>query len=98
MLDPRQTFIDVTVQIGQDVTLYPGAILQGHTVIGDGSVIGPATRLTDTYVGSRSRIEQTTAVDSHIGEGCVVGPYAFLPEGTKVESGVRTGAFYDGSQ
>ena len=98
MLDPRQTFIDVTVQIGQDVTLYPGVILQGHTVIGDGCVIGPSTRLTDTHVGPRSRIEQTTALDSRIGEGCVVGPYAFLPEGTKVESGARTGAFYDGSQ
>ena len=24
MLDPRQTFIDVTVQLGRDVTLYPG--------------------------------------------------------------------------
>ena len=32
MLDPRQTFVDVTVQLGRDVTLYPGTILQGNTV------------------------------------------------------------------
>lgn len=98
MLDPRQTFIDVSVSIGRDVTLYPGVILQGHTTISDGCVIGPSTRLTDTYVGAQSRIEQTTATDSRIGEGCIVGPYAFLPEGTKLESGAKTGAFYDGSQ
>ena len=30
MLDPRQTFIDVTVQLGRDVTIYPGTILQGR--------------------------------------------------------------------
>lgn len=98
MLDPRQTFIDVTVHIGRDVTLFPGVILQGSTSIGDGCVIGPSTRLVNTEVGANSTVEQTTARDSIIGEGCEVGPYAFLPEGTKVESGARTGAFYDGSQ
>jgi bifunctional N-acetylglucosamine-1-phosphate-uridyltransferase/glucosamine-1-phosphate-acetyltransferase GlmU-like protein len=33
-----------------------------------------------------------------VGDACEVGPYAFLPEGTKIESGAKTGAFYDGSQ
>jgi len=98
MLDPRQTFIDVTVHIGRDVTLFPGVILQGRTVIGDGCVIGPSARLVNTEVGANSTVEQTTAHDSVIGDECEVGPYAFLPEGTKVESGARTGAFYDGSQ
>ena len=98
MLDPRQTFIDVTVQIGGDVTLYPGVILQGHTTIGDHCIVGPSVRLIDTTVGAHTRIEQTTAQDSVIGERCDVGPYAHLPEGTKVESGTKTGAFYDGSK
>ncbi len=31
MLDPRQTFIDVTVQLGRDITLYPGTMLHGST-------------------------------------------------------------------
>ena len=31
MLDPRQTFIDVDVQLGRDVTLFPGTILEGRT-------------------------------------------------------------------
>ena len=52
MLDPRQTFIDVTVELGRDVTLYPGTILQGTTVVGDGCEIGPNTRLVDCAVGS----------------------------------------------
>ena len=98
MLDPRQTFVDVTVRIGRDVTLYPGAILQGRTVIGDGCVIGPSTRLTNVEVGANSTVEQTTARDSVIGDECEVGPYAFLPGGTRIESGARTGAFYDGSK
>ena len=61
MLDPRQTFIDVTVQLGRDVTLYPGTILQGNTVIGDGCEIGPDTRLVDCVVGLRARSSRTAS-------------------------------------
>jgi bifunctional UDP-N-acetylglucosamine pyrophosphorylase/glucosamine-1-phosphate N-acetyltransferase len=94
MLDPRQTFVDVTVSLGRDVTLYPGTILQGDTVIGDGSEIGPDTRLVDCTVGAGARVEHTVGRDSEVGEGATVGPYAFLPPGSTVTSGEVTGAFY----
>ncbi len=94
MLDPRQTFIDVTVSIGQDVTLYPGTILQGSTVIGDGCDIGPDTRLVDCAVGSGAFVEHTVGHDAEVGEGAVVGPYAHLPAGSSVAAQETTGAFY----
>jgi len=94
MLDPRQTFVDVTVKLGRDVTLYPGTILQGDTVIGDGCEIGPQTRLSDCTVGAGSRVEHTVGRDAEIGEGAQVGPYAFLPAGSAVVAGATTGAFY----
>ena len=56
MLDPRQTFIDVTVRIGRDVTLYPGTMLQGSTVVGDECEIGPDTRLVDCSVGDGATV------------------------------------------
>src|SRR6478735_3399238 len=59
MLDPRQTFIDVTVRLGRDVTLYPGTILEGNTVVGDGSDVGPDTRLDDCIVGRGCQIQHT---------------------------------------
>ncbi len=67
MLDPRQTFVDVTVTIGRDVTLYPGTILQGSTVVGDGCDIGPDTRLVDCAVGSGAVVEHTVGHDAEIG-------------------------------
>lgn len=94
MLDPRQTFVDVTVSLGRDVTLYPGTILQGSTAIGDGCEIGPDTRLTDCAVGSGAVVEHTVGRDSEIGEGAHVGPYAFLPTGSSVKPATTTGAFY----
>jgi bifunctional UDP-N-acetylglucosamine pyrophosphorylase/glucosamine-1-phosphate N-acetyltransferase len=94
MLDPRQTFVDVTVRIGRDVTLYPGTILQGDTVIGDGCEIGPDTRLDDCTVGNDAVVEHTVGHDAEVGAGAVVGPYAHLPAGSSVADGETTGAFY----
>ncbi len=94
MLDPRQTFVDVTVRLGRDVTLYPGTILQGETVIGDGCEIGPDTRLVDCTVGRGAVVEHAVGRESEIGEAAQVGPYAFLPTGSSVHAGTVTGAFY----
>lgn len=94
MLDPRQTFIDVTVSIGQDVTLYPGTILQGSTVIGDGAEVGPDTRLVDCAVGRGATVEHTVGHDAEVGINAHVGPYAHLPVGSSVMTNSITGAFY----
>lgn len=94
MLDPRQTFVDVTVQLGRDVTLYPGTILQGDTVVGDGCEIGPDTRLVDCRVGADAVVEHATGREAEVGAGAHVGPYAYLPPGSTVVAGTSTGAFY----
>jgi len=97
MLDPRQTFIDVTVELGRDVTLFPGTILQGRTVVGNGTEVGPNTRLVDTIVGKRCVVENTVAHDCEIGDDAHVGPFASLHPGTSVAAGQHTGPFYTGS-
>ena len=94
MLDPRQTFVDVTVKIGRDVTLYPGTMLQGSTVVGDRCEIGPDTRLVDCAVGNDAAVEHTVGHDAEIGPHAVVGPYAHLPTGSVVAPNEATGAFY----
>jgi len=95
MIDPRQTFIDIGVRIGRDVTLFPGTMLQGDTSIGDGCEIGPNTRLVDCRVGRASRVENSVGRLATIGDDCHVGPFAHLAAGASVADGRRTGAFYD---
>lgn len=91
MLDPDQTYVDSTVTVGTDVTLFPGVLLQGHTVIGSGCEIGPNTRLVECVVGEGSSIEASTAERVSFGAGVVVGPYAAFEPGTSVRDGVRVG-------
>jgi bifunctional UDP-N-acetylglucosamine pyrophosphorylase/glucosamine-1-phosphate N-acetyltransferase len=94
MVDPEQTYIDTGVRLGADVTLFPGTILQGDTVVGGRCEIGPHTRLVDTVVGEGSVVANTVATSAEIGDGATVGPFAHLAPGASVPGGTVTGPFY----
>jgi bifunctional UDP-N-acetylglucosamine pyrophosphorylase / glucosamine-1-phosphate N-acetyltransferase len=94
MVDPAHTYVDATVRVAKDVTLFPGTILQGQTVIGAGAEIGPDTRLVDCVVGEAAIVDKSSGRDAEIGAGAIVGPFAALQAGAHIPSGTRTGAFY----
>lgn len=97
LVDPDRTHLDATVSLDQDVTLYPGTMLQGSCKVGAGADIGPDCHLIDTVVGDGARIVQTVAVKATIGNGANVGPWAALGPGDDVASGVTTGPHYAGA-
>ncbi len=97
LVDPASTYIDADVRLAPDVTVFPGAILQGRTIVGAGVEIGPGCRLVDCTVGEHTVLEHTIARMSEIGADCYVGPYAVLEPGTHLASGTRTGPFYTGA-
>ncbi len=94
MLDPEHTYVDVTVELSADVTLFPGTILQGRTIIGPGAEIGPSTRLVDSVVGAGAVVANTIGRNASVGADAVVGPFAVLEPGAEVPAGLRTGPFY----
>ena len=94
MTDPEQTYVDATVQLEEDVTLLPGTVLEGATVVGNGAVLGPAAHLVDCRVGEGARIEHSVAQGAVIGEDAVVGPFAALAPGTRLAPGSRTGPLF----
>ena len=94
IIDPTSVYVDTTVQVGKDVTLFPGVMLQGNTSIGDGTELGPNTRLVDCQVGDHCTIEQTTARSARFGDRCTVGPYASFGPGADIPSDATTGPFY----
>ncbi len=96
MVDPDRTYIDATVKLGTDVTLFPGTMLQGTTTVGDGCELGPDVRLDRCQVGHNTTIEQATARHATIGDDCNIGPFAVLQPGADVPSGTTTGPFYAG--
>jgi bifunctional UDP-N-acetylglucosamine pyrophosphorylase / glucosamine-1-phosphate N-acetyltransferase len=79
VIDPANTYVDVTVTVGQDTTLEPGTVLRGNTRVGDDCRIGP----------------HVVAIDSTIEDGVSVGPFAYLRPGTHLQQGSKVGTFVE---
>ncbi|MBM3674424.1 MAG: UDP-N-acetylglucosamine diphosphorylase/glucosamine-1-phosphate N-acetyltransferase [Actinobacteria bacterium] len=95
MTDPTATYVDASVELEAEVRLLPGTILEGRTVIGARSVIGPDTRLVDTIVGEGAVVANTIAREAEIGDGATVGPYVSLRAGTRLAAGAHVGTFVE---
>ena len=98
MVDPVRTYVDATVELAPDVTLFPDTILQGSCVIGAGAEIGPNTRLVDCRVGDRAVIENSVGRESDVGDDAHLGPYAVLEPGSVIAAGASPGPFYTSRQ
>ncbi|MEY5024461.1 MAG: bifunctional UDP-N-acetylglucosamine diphosphorylase/glucosamine-phosphate N-acetyltransferase [Actinomycetota bacterium] len=93
--EPASTWIDVTVQLARDVTLLPSTRLHGFTSVGEGSVIGPDTTLTDVEIGENVTISRTQGAASKIETGASVGPFAYLRPGTQLGADGKIGTFVE---
>lgn len=91
MWDPSSVWIGPDVRIERDVELLPQVILMGSTSIGEDSVVGPNTRLTDTTVGRGCVIDETVAVEAIVDDGATCGPRAYLRPAAHLCEGAKAG-------
>ena len=77
IVDPKTTFVEAAVTIGQDTVIEPFSVLKGHTIIGSDCRIGPHVHIEDARIGDRS--------------DC--GPFAKLRPGTEIADDVHIGSF-----
>lgn len=95
VVDPATTWVDVTVELGRDVTILPGTQLHGATVLGDDVTVGPDTTLTDVVVGAGATVVRTHGSASQVGAGATVGPFAYLRPGTRLGERGKIGTFVE---
>lgn len=91
MLAPELVWIGPDVTLERDVTILQNVTLMGTTSVGEDSVIGPDTRLTDTVVGAGCTIDETVAVEAQIDEGATTGPRAYLRPGAHLCRNAKAG-------
>jgi bifunctional UDP-N-acetylglucosamine pyrophosphorylase / glucosamine-1-phosphate N-acetyltransferase len=91
MTDPNQVWIGPDVTIASDVELLPQTMLFGTTSIGEDSIIGPNTRLTDTKVGRGCVVQETVAIQAILEDGSDAGPRAYLRPGAHLLEGAHVG-------
>ncbi len=95
VIDPASTWIDVGVQLSEDVTILPGTQLHGSTEIARDAVVGPDCTLTDVVIGEAAKVIRAHGSGARIGAGASVGPFTYLRPGTVLGETGKIGAFYE---
>jgi len=93
IVDPASTFIDATVEIGEDARIEPWSVLAGATRIGPEAVIGPQAHLRDAVIGARSTVWSSVVEASSVGEDVQIGPYSHVRPGCEIGSRSRIGNY-----
>lgn len=91
MTSPDLVWIGPNVTLGRDVILEPMTFLYGDIRVGDGSVIGPDTRITDSVVGRECVVDSSIVVGSTLADRVSVGPRAYLRPGTVMDDDSKAG-------
>jgi len=96
LLDASRTWIDPRARVGRDTTIFPDVYIEGASSIGEDCVIRPGCRLVDTRVDSGVEIrDHSVLLDSRVGRGAVIGPFAHLRPGSVLEPDAHVGNFVE---
>lgn len=93
IVDPTTTYIDASVEIGQDARIEPWTVLSGATVIAQDAVIGPQAQIRDSRIGPRTTVWASIVEASEVAEDVEIGPYSHVRPGCRIGPRCRIGNF-----
>lgn len=95
LIDPKTTYIEADVEIGQDTIIYPSVVIGGKTTIGEGVVISSGSEIMNSEIGSDVEIKQSVIHESEVGAGTKIGPFAQLRPQSQLGQNVKIGNFVE---
>ena len=94
-VDINTAYIDEGVIIGEGTLIGPCVTLVGKTEIGADCVILQNTRIVDLVIADHVEIQSSVIVESSVGEGTKVGPFAYMRPGSRVGKNCKVGDFVE---
>ena len=95
LVDPSNTYIDVSVTLGRDTVVHPNTHLRGRTRIGERCVIGPNAVVRDSVVGDGCTVVASMLEEATLEVGVDVGPFSHLRPGSHIGRGSHVGNFVE---
>ena len=93
IVDPKTTYIDSDVVIGQDTIIKPNTFIEGTTKIGNNCAIGPDTTITESVIKENVFITYSYIEESEIEKGVKIGPFAHIRPKSLLKENVKVGNF-----
>lgn len=95
IIDPKNTYVDSSAVIGQDTTIYPGTVIEGEVKIGKDCIIGPNSRIVESSIGNSVEVQYSVIVESAVGDGTHVGPFAYIRPESVIGRNTKIGDFVE---
>ncbi|MCX7715436.1 MAG: bifunctional UDP-N-acetylglucosamine diphosphorylase/glucosamine-1-phosphate N-acetyltransferase GlmU [Clostridia bacterium] len=95
MIKPETVCIEAEVEIGQDTVIEQNVIIRGNTKIGKNVHIGANSQITNSVIYDVAEIVASVIIDSKVGEGTHVGPFAYLRPKSVIGKDVKIGDFVE---
>lgn len=95
IVDPQTTYLEPELTIGRDTVIYPGTTISLLTEIGEGCVIGPHTRISQSKIGNNVMVRESVISESEIGDDTTVGPFAHIRNHSTFDGDNRIGNFVE---
>ena len=70
-------------------------MLEGKTVVKDNCILYPNCRISDSTIEAGVTIQNSVVLESHIGEGTTVGPFAYVRPDSVIGKNARIGDFVE---
>ena len=88
-------YVEDTVVIGDNVTIYENNRIEGDTHIADNVIIYPNNYIVDSTIGEGATIRYSVIEGARVGKGCDIGPFARLRPKADVRDGAKIGNFVE---
>ncbi len=96
IIDPNQTYIEETVEIGAGSVIYPGVYLRGKTKIGAFCVLEPNVFINDCVLGESVEVKAGSYLEkSKLHNKSTIGPYARIRPETEIGEEAHIGNFVE---
>jgi len=96
ILDPASTYIEDTVTIGADTTIYPNVVIEGQSAIGSECVVGAGNHVSACTIGDRvTLLPYCVLRESVIEEAATLGPFCHLRPLSHVGPKAKVGNFVE---
>jgi len=94
--DPSRFDVRGSISHGHDCVIDVNCILEGQVTLGNNVKVGPNCVIKNALIADDVEIKSNSVVeDTHIGERCVIGPFARLRPGTELASDAKIGNFVE---
>ena len=95
LIGRKSIYIDKSVSIGKNVTIYPNNIIKGDTIIGDNVTLLPNNYIIDSEIKDNAIIEYSYIEESIVGCNAHIGPYSRLRPKANIGEDCKIGNFVE---